>query len=102
MNIKDNYDLIIVGGGAAGMTAAYEASEKGLSTLVVEKGHQLGGSGNYIEGAFAVDSFMQKKHSDYHLTKEEALNEELNIRITKQTLTPGNNILTVLLKLSNG
>lgn len=78
MNIKDNYDLIIVGGGAAGMTAAYEASEKGLSTLVVEKGHQLGGSGNYIEGAFAVDSFMQKKHSDYHLTKEEALNEELN------------------------
>lgn len=41
MNIKDNYDLIIVGGGAAGMTAAYEASEKGLSTLVVEKGINL-------------------------------------------------------------
>ncbi|WP_103660686.1 FAD-dependent oxidoreductase [Lactobacillus sp. HT06-2] len=77
MKLKNNYDVIIVGGGAAGFAAAYEASHKGLSVLVVEKGHTLGGSGNYIEGAFAVDSFMQKKHSDYHLTKEEALNEEL-------------------------
>lgn len=77
MQVKNNYDLIIVGGGAAGFTATYEAAHKGLSVLVVEQGHNLGGSGNYIEGAFAVDSFMQKKHADYHLTKQEALNEEL-------------------------
>lgn len=77
MNLEKNYDLIVVGGGAAGFAAAYEASHKGLSVIVVEKGKTLGGSGNYIEGAFAVDSFMQKKHSDYHLTKEAALQEEL-------------------------
>ncbi|MBN7276976.1 FAD-dependent oxidoreductase [Lactobacillus acetotolerans] len=77
MELKNNYDVIIVGGGAAGFTAAYEASNKGLSVLVVEKGKTLGGSGNYIEGAFAVDSFMQKKHADYHLTKSAALDEEL-------------------------
>lgn len=78
MSLKNNYDVIIIGGGASGLVAAYEAAHNSQSVLVVEKGHNLGGSGNYIEGAFAVDSFMQKKHADYHLTKEAALNEELN------------------------
>ncbi len=32
------YDLIIIGGGVAGMTAAIYASRAGLSTLIVEKG----------------------------------------------------------------
>lgn len=32
-------DLIIVGGGAAGMTAALYASRKGLSTLIISKDH---------------------------------------------------------------
>lgn len=78
MALKNTYDVVVVGGGASGFAAAYEAAHKGMSVLVVEKGRNLGGSGNYIEGAFAVDSFMQKKHPDYHLTKEDALNEELN------------------------
>jgi fumarate reductase flavoprotein subunit len=78
MSLKNSYDVIIVGGGASEFAAAYEATHNGQSVFVVEKGHNLGGSGNYIEGAFAVDSFMQKKQADYHLTKEAALNEELN------------------------
>lgn len=32
------YDLIIIGGGVAGMTAAIYASRAGLSTLIIEKG----------------------------------------------------------------
>lgn len=77
MEVKDKYDVIIVGGGAAGFTAAYEASHNGLSVLVVEKGRNTGGSGEYIEGAFAVDSYLQKQH-DVKLTKEDVLSEELN------------------------
>lgn len=61
MSLKNNYDVIIIGGGASGLVAAYEAAHNSQSVLVVEKGHNLGGSGNYIEGAFSVDSFMQKK-----------------------------------------
>ena len=77
MEVKDKYDVIIVGGGAAGFTAAYEASHNGLSVLVVEKGRNTGGSGEYIEGAFAVDSYLQKQHN-VKLTKEDVLSEELN------------------------
>jgi fumarate reductase flavoprotein subunit len=77
MEIKDQYDVVIVGGGAAGFATAYEASHHNLSVLVVEKSDKTGGSGEYIEGAFAVGSYLQKKHN-VQLTKEEVLDEELN------------------------
>ena len=32
------YDLLIVGGGAAGMMAAVQAGRRGLSVLLAEKG----------------------------------------------------------------
>lgn len=38
------YDVVIVGAGAAGMTAALTAAKRGLSTLVVEKAAKFGGS----------------------------------------------------------
>ncbi|WEV36507.1 FAD-dependent oxidoreductase [Lactobacillus sp. ESL0677] len=76
MKIKNSYDVVIVGGGAAGFAAAYEASHRNLSVLVVEKSKKTGGSGEYIEGAFAVGSYLQKKHN-VQLTKEDVLHEEL-------------------------
>jgi 3-oxosteroid 1-dehydrogenase len=38
------YDMVVVGSGAAGMTAALAASKRGLSVLVVEKAAKFGGS----------------------------------------------------------
>lgn len=38
------FDLLVVGGGMAGMTAAYRASTEGLRVLVVEKAPRIGGS----------------------------------------------------------
>ena len=73
----DQYDLVIVGGGASGFAAAYEAGAKNLKTLLVEKGHTTGGSGEYVEGIFAVDSSLQKE-AGVTLTKEQVLNEELS------------------------
>ncbi len=40
----ETYDLIILGGGLAGMCAAVEAGEKGASVLLLEKQDELGGS----------------------------------------------------------
>ena len=37
-----NFDLAIIGGGAAGMTAAVIAAENGLRTVVIEHNKQLG------------------------------------------------------------
>jgi 3-oxosteroid 1-dehydrogenase len=41
---EDEYDVVVVGSGAAGMTAALAAAKQGLSAVVVEKAGHFGGS----------------------------------------------------------
>lgn len=53
-------DVVIVGAGAGGMTAAVAALDGGMKTIVLEKNAVIGGGGNYMEGSFAVGSRMQK------------------------------------------
>ena len=38
------YDLIVVGGGTAGVSCAYNSAKLGLKTLIVEQNSYLGGS----------------------------------------------------------
>jgi len=38
-----NTDVLVIGGGPAGMTAALKAAQKGASVIIVEKYHELGG-----------------------------------------------------------
>ena len=40
--IMDNFDIIVVGGGAAGLMAASMAADRGKNVLVLEKMHQAG------------------------------------------------------------
>ena len=40
----NQYDVVVVGSGAAGMVAALTAAHQGLSTVVVEKAPHYGGS----------------------------------------------------------
>ncbi|MBR3207076.1 MAG: flavocytochrome c, partial [Bacillus sp. (in: Bacteria)] len=42
--LQDKYDIIIVGAGGAGMTAALEAKEKGMNPVVLEKMPMAGGN----------------------------------------------------------
>ena len=53
-------DVVIVGAGAGGMTAAVASLDAGFKTVVLEKNAVVGGGGNYMEGTFAVGSRMQK------------------------------------------
>jgi fumarate reductase flavoprotein subunit len=47
-----DYDVIVIGGGGAGLAAANVAGEAGLRVLVVEAGQRLGGSTAMSHGVF--------------------------------------------------
>ncbi|SMQ72027.1 fumarate reductase flavoprotein subunit [Bacillus sp. OV166] len=58
----ETYDLIILGGGLAGMSAAVEAGETGAHVLLLEKQDELGGSTVLSSGymAFAGTDMQEK------------------------------------------
>ncbi len=50
-NVEDaSTDIVIVGAGGAGLTAAIEATNKGANVIVVEKNAFMGGNTNYATG----------------------------------------------------
>lgn len=60
---KYDYDLVIVGSGGAGLTAAVQARELGLSAVILEKEKQIGGNTNRASsGMNAAESTVQAKH----------------------------------------
>jgi fumarate reductase flavoprotein subunit len=42
--MANDYDVIVIGGGGAGMCAAIEAHDAGARVLLIEAAKQLGGS----------------------------------------------------------
>ena len=49
-DLKDAYDVIVLGAGAGGMTAAVVAANEGLETIVLEKTDVVGGTTAYAGG----------------------------------------------------
>lgn len=70
---KMKYDVAIIGAGPAGLAAAVEVSEQGLSVAVFDKRNKTGGLRNGGIGPFAVESSLQER-SFVDLTKEQAFN----------------------------
>ncbi len=56
-----NYDIVVVGAGAAGTAAALAASEHDLKVLLVEKTAEPLGAGTLAGGLFAAESDLQKQ-----------------------------------------
>jgi fumarate reductase flavoprotein subunit len=54
-------DLVIIGGGAAGLAAGLAAVEKGASTIILEKRGSLGGNAIMAGGILAAESPTQKR-----------------------------------------
>ncbi len=64
-------DIVVVGAGSAGLSAAVQAAEKGAKVVLLEKNPFVGGNSQHAEGLFAVESEYQRLRSDPQ-TREEA------------------------------
>jgi len=68
--MKDSYDVVVVGAGGAGMSAALAAAHHGLDTVLVEKSAHFGGStarsggGVWIPGNYALQAAGQVDAGD--------------------------------------
>ena len=57
-----NFDIVVVGAGASGISAALTASEYGAKVALLEKGDKFGGAGMFgAQGLFAVESRAQSE-----------------------------------------
>jgi fumarate reductase flavoprotein subunit len=54
-------EVVVIGAGASGLAAALTAAEGGAQVILFEKQRTPGGTSNFFEGIFAVESDMQRE-----------------------------------------
>lgn len=75
--INDPTDIIVIGAGASGLSAAVTAAEGGAKVLLLEKTGHIGGSSNFAEGMFAVESDIQRRNY-INYSRDEAFRAIMN------------------------
>lgn len=68
-------DVVVVGSGAGGMSAALEAADLGSKVLLLERGDSFGGSTNFAEGIMGLQSKYQTNNGIIYDINEELLQE---------------------------
>jgi fumarate reductase flavoprotein subunit len=59
--IPTETDVIVIGSGVSGLAAALTAAEGSAKVIVFEKQRSPGGTSNFFDGMFAVESEMQRE-----------------------------------------
>ncbi|MCQ2796417.1 MAG: NAD(P)/FAD-dependent oxidoreductase [Bacilli bacterium] len=79
--IKKNYDLVVIGGGSAGMAGAIEARKLGIQDiLIIEKNDYLGGILNQcVHNGFGLTEFKEELTGPEFMTRLSSQVEELKI-----------------------
>ena len=70
-------DVVVIGSGAAGMAAALTAAEGGAKVIIFEKLRHHGGTSNFAQGLFAVESDMQRERY-IGITRDDAFKTAMN------------------------
>jgi fumarate reductase flavoprotein subunit len=55
-------DVVVIGSGASGLAASLTAAQGGARVIVFEKRRTPGGTSNFFDGMFAVQSELQRMH----------------------------------------
>ncbi|MGB7617724.1 MAG: FAD-dependent oxidoreductase [Pseudolabrys sp.] len=71
-SVAQEVDLLIAGGGPAGMTAALVASLEGLDVLLCEKSDQVGGTGSTSAGTLWIPGNSQSRAAGFSDSSEQA------------------------------
>jgi len=87
-NAKNEYELIVIGGGPAGIAAAYSAWEKGLrKILIVERDYELGGILNQcIHAGFGIEYFEEELTGPEYAWRFIKLLPETSIEVLTDTM----------------
>jgi len=59
----EGYDLVVLGAGAAGMTAALVSAIEGMRTLVIEKSDQVGGTTAFSSGSVWIPNNPEQRRN---------------------------------------
>jgi succinate dehydrogenase/fumarate reductase flavoprotein subunit len=73
MMAAEKFDVVVLGSGAAGLTAALAASGHGASVLVLEKADQLGGTSAWSGGMIWIPNNPHMRAAGIADSREEAL-----------------------------
>lgn len=73
---KYDVDVVVVGGGAAGMAACAQAAEEGLNVLLVEATSAVGGTTQFAEGIAGIAT-AQQQAAGANLNVQDLVNEEM-------------------------
>jgi len=71
-SLSDSYDVVVIGAGAGGMTAAAVAAAEGLSVLLIEKTEFVGGTTAWSGGMVWIPVNTRMKHAGIDDTLSDA------------------------------
>ncbi len=90
-NVEEKADVVVVGAGGAGLSAAVAAAKRGLNVIVVEKAHFAGGNTSVSGGCFnAADQEGQKPikmTEGQKLSIDKLLEEKIQNPLQKKLVT---------------
>lgn len=66
-------DVVVVGSGAAGLTAAITAKSKGLETIILEKGQAIGGTSARSGGRYWMPNNPEQKKAGIRDNREDGV-----------------------------